>query len=271
MIKKTIFLAIIFLMLLLLYACDIEGYVEEQEILKQFDLSDPKEYWSGTIDDDFTEDKVLIVMRKTSTFPELELHHFKLANAESLRYIALRPPEGYEDPSNYTQIAVIELEKKGKEEVVAAIKHLETLLFIKWAGPNHLMQVPIPMISEISIDYTIGLVDEGSSLGEQDLERIVSTFNEWESISDCREDLSHLNDKYIEDFFDDNSLVVYAFTKGSNISQIEITKFSKKGDELLLEMDIALGIREEMSKGIVILEVEKEDIENVSDLIIIEN
>lgn len=260
MIKKIICLVATFLLLFSLTACE---EVEDQEFLKEFDLTEPKEYWTGTIDDNFSDDRVLVCMRKTTTFPELELHHFELDNAESLEYLMLRPPEDYENPSGYTQIAVITLKEHGKDKVVDAIKHLEKLPFIKLASPNHIMIGPPLMIT---VDYTVGLIDNDASFEEQGLEEIVNTFSEWSSISDERADLSQMDDKYVESFFDDNSLVVYAFTKGSNITQIEINSLKKSGSVLLLKVDISLGIREEMSKGIVILEVAKADIEHITNL-----
>lgn len=259
MLKKIICLVATFLLLFSLTACDNE----EQKILKEFDLTEPKEYWTGSIDDDFTDDKVLICMRKTTTFPELELYHFKMDNAESLKYIALRPPENYENPSGYRQIAVITLKERGKDKVVEAIKHLEKLPFIKTASPNNISISPQPIVT---IDYTIGFTDSSASSEEQDLQSIVNTFSEWQSIRSERENLSQLDDKYIESFFDENALIVYAFTKGSNINQIEINSLKKSGNVLSLKVDISLGINEVESQGVVILEVAKADIEYITNL-----
>lgn len=134
MAKRIICLGILFILIFSFAACANQ----DKKILKQFDLSDPKEYWKGTVDDDFADDVVLIVMRKTKTYPELELRHFKLENAESVEYIALSPPNNgdYSNGEAYHQIAVIKLKEHGKDKVVEAIKHLEKLKFIKSASPN---------------------------------------------------------------------------------------------------------------------------------------
>ena len=70
-----------------LTACGNNEEKEMKEILKQFDLTEPKERWTGSIDDDFSDDIVILVLRRTFTYPELELRHFRLENAESLEYI----------------------------------------------------------------------------------------------------------------------------------------------------------------------------------------
>lgn len=270
MIKKIGCFLIICFLFFSLVACDNEM----SKITKQFDLSDPKEFWTGTIDDNFTDDRVLVVMRKTSTFPELELHHFKLDNAESVKYIALRPPESYVadggNPSQFYQIAVIYLKEHGKEKVIDAIKHLEKLPFIKNASPNGVFPGPQPIVGK-AIDFTIGHINNGTSSGENDMQRIVNTFSQWTGIRDEREDFSELDEKYIEEFFADSSLIVFTFTKGSNINQIEIDRLSKNENELLLTVKVVLGEMEVMSKGIIILEVNKSDIAEVSELRIVEN
>jgi hypothetical protein len=79
MVKKlicTVLLSVMALSPFALAGCEKDD--EMAEILKQFDLSDPQEIWTGTVNDDFTDDLVIVVMRKTSTYPELELRHFKL-------------------------------------------------------------------------------------------------------------------------------------------------------------------------------------------------
>jgi len=105
------------------------------ELVKQFDLTDPKILWKGSIDDEFTDDLVIVLLRKTSTYPELELRHFKLDNAESMRYIGKIPSPGYMNP-DFRQIISITLREHGKDKVVEAIRHLETIEFVKCAEPN---------------------------------------------------------------------------------------------------------------------------------------
>ena len=115
-------------------------------VSREFDLTDPKEYWKGNIDEDFNDDSVLIILRKTSTFPELKLRHFRLDNAESLEYLTgVRPPDYFFKEEyqhllvDYRQIVCIKLKQHGKEKVIDAIKQLEELDFVKRASPNHIL------------------------------------------------------------------------------------------------------------------------------------
>lgn len=136
MFRKLVYLCIIVIMLFSLVAC----VSEDKKILKEFDLSDPKIIWAGSIEDDFADNAVVVTMRKTTTFPELKLEHFKLDNVESLEYISLRPTESYVkdggDISEFRQIAIIYLKESGKEKVAEAIRQLEELEFVKCAGPS---------------------------------------------------------------------------------------------------------------------------------------
>jgi len=62
--------------------------VEYLNILKEFDLIDPKILWDGEFPKDRGVDTsmVIVTMRKTSTYPELDIKYFKFQNAESLEY-----------------------------------------------------------------------------------------------------------------------------------------------------------------------------------------
>ncbi len=107
---------------------------------KDFDLSDPKEYWEGTINDAFADDILTLEMRKTSTYPELKLSDFKLDNAKTVEYVSIRPKEDRMNDAEYIagfrQLVFIHLDQHGKDKVVEAIRHLEKLEFIKSASPN---------------------------------------------------------------------------------------------------------------------------------------
>ena len=130
---------------------------EMVEILKHFDLTDPTDYWDGTVDDLLCggslnapawDDMVKIIFCKTSTYPLLELKDFKLENAKAINYnpyhdIAPLPDDyfweawkQYFDIEDYRQIAVITLKEPGHDKVLEAIKHLQTLKFIKRAEPD---------------------------------------------------------------------------------------------------------------------------------------
>lgn len=104
-------------------------------ISNQFDLTELKEYWTGSINDDFEDDRIVVIMKKTTIYPELELETFGLDNAESLHYSFLAPKN--ENP-NFHQILVIFLKTKGKDQVILAINELNKLDFIKTASPEYI-------------------------------------------------------------------------------------------------------------------------------------
>ncbi|NLT18600.1 MAG: hypothetical protein BWX72_00527 [Firmicutes bacterium ADurb.Bin080] len=114
---------------------DYKEEVTVDGISNQFDLTELKEYWTGSIDDDFEDDRVVVIMKKTTTYPELDVETFGLDNAESLHYSFLAPKN--ENP-NFHQILVIFLKTKGKDQVILAINELNKLDFIKTASPEYI-------------------------------------------------------------------------------------------------------------------------------------
>jgi hypothetical protein len=102
-------------------------------IQRQFDLTDPKELWKGTIDDDFEIDKVIIITKKTTVFPVLTLRDFGLSNGESLEYVWYRG-----ETPDFRQILTIHLKQHGKDKVVEAIRILEKLEFVKTVEPSYI-------------------------------------------------------------------------------------------------------------------------------------
>lgn len=126
----------------------IERYSDDEmeEILTQFDLTDPKIIWEGSIDIDFTDNIIILTLRKSFSYPELELKHFELSNALKVEYVGgARPPEyffmpGYEHLlENYNQIVFIYINPEGKESVIKSIRKLEKLAFVRSATPNYIL------------------------------------------------------------------------------------------------------------------------------------
>ena len=97
---------------------------------------------------------------------------------------------------------------------------------------------------------------------DQDFENIVNTFTEWNAIPQ----LIELDAKYDEEFFVNNSLIIHAFVRGWSPVQTEITKVSRKGNELTVDVIHTEGNDAMMWYGIVIIEVAKKDIINVNSL-----
>ena len=112
-------------------------------ILKSFDLEDKKVYWKGTVDDDFPDDLVIVVLKKPINYIELSVECFGLENAVSIEYVGgVTPRDYYFKPEyeyqleHYRQIIFIHLEPLGKEKVIEVVRALEQLEFVKYASPN---------------------------------------------------------------------------------------------------------------------------------------
>ena len=118
---------------------DNDSYLVREEILKQFDLSDEQEYWSAEGVNNFEEDKVRVVFKKTTTYPELSLDDFPLDNALKIEYVNLRPDEDLTNLDsdylkNFRQIADIYLRQTGKDEILEAVACLEKVPFVKFVS-----------------------------------------------------------------------------------------------------------------------------------------
>jgi hypothetical protein len=74
-----------------------------------------------------------------------------------------------------------------------------------------------------------------------------------------------LNERYAEDFFIDNSLVIFIFGHGHDFDA-ETTRVSKSKNELLIEIEVNLGRLASVQKSIIIIEVSKSDIGNINKL-----
>lgn len=117
---------------------EVKAEEETNEILSYFDLDDEKEYWNGSIEDPFEDDKVVVIFKKTWTYPKLTLNNFDVVNLKSIEYTQTRPRN---NPKTFRQIATIYLNEVGKEKVMEAIKELEKLEFIQYAGPRVIYKV----------------------------------------------------------------------------------------------------------------------------------
>ena len=117
----------------------------EEWITKNFDINDEKWLWKGNINEEFTDDVIIVTLKKTKTYPELDLSCFDLDNATHIKYVGgVTPPEYFFKPEykesleNFRQIVYIYLEPMGKEKVVESIKKLELLVFVRSVSPNYI-------------------------------------------------------------------------------------------------------------------------------------
>ncbi len=109
-----------------------------------FDLGEEKVIWNGSIDDEFTDDLVLLVLKHSDLFPELELKHFGLKKGRVEYVGGPMPPDYFFEPeyedklNNYKQIVFIHVEPEGKEKIIELIRYLEQINFIYAVTPNHI-------------------------------------------------------------------------------------------------------------------------------------
>ena len=123
--------------------------------------------------------------------------------------------------------------------------------------------------NKTKIDFKVGFKMVEGIGSESKSESIIISLDEWNEFSTTREYLSELN--YDAHYFIDNSLIVYIFTKGTGNNQMDITRISKKNNELVIDIDVTLGTLDMITYGIFIIEIKKADITNVNSLRIVEN
>lgn len=120
----------------------IDEFISIEEISMQFDVAEKKVFWTGSIDDDFKDDRVYVIFKRTYTYPELETNDFNFDNAASIDYKSVKPVTAIENCSieyllyRYRQIACIYLKDTGKDKVIEAIEYFQKLDFIKCAEPD---------------------------------------------------------------------------------------------------------------------------------------
>ena len=142
---------------------------DTRAIMKNFDRTDPKDYWGGSIEDlasggslpaPASKFMVKITFRKTSTYPELKIEDLKFKNAKDTSYYiyVTPPPDGhyywdYMKKEDFRQTAMIHLKEEGHDKVIEAIRHLEKLKFIKRAEPNFPnVSIGIPNVPDLAPD-----------------------------------------------------------------------------------------------------------------------
>ena len=121
-------------------------YIESEEqwiddlvdgTLQRIDNSvlEEKLIWHGSIEDKFTDDKILLTIDKyfcDKTFTVEDFHMIDVTEVKSLG--GGRLPDG--SPAN--QMYTLTLEEPGKVNVIKAIRKLEIFAFTKCAAPNGL-------------------------------------------------------------------------------------------------------------------------------------
>ena len=124
--------------------CDC-GEFDNVWLNKNFDLTEEKILFGGSVDDDFNCDIILLTIKHTTTYIELTKRHFKIDCITKVEYVGgPRPPEYFfEDEykhllEKYNQIVFLHVEVQSKSEIIELIKELEKLEFVRSASPNHI-------------------------------------------------------------------------------------------------------------------------------------
>ena len=80
-------------------------------------------------------------MKRTETYPELDLSVFGLDNAISMKYLSsIHMPENISYPDKWRQMIIIYLKPEGKEKLLETIRKLEQLDFVKSVIPNETVE-----------------------------------------------------------------------------------------------------------------------------------
>lgn len=142
-ITRLMIVAIMLLFVVNVTACSNSEDREMAKILKQFDLTDPKQTWDGNINDVdiYHPNVIFVIFRKTKnhdSYPELELKHFNFAKemkVEMLEYMHLEKPPTWAG-EDFRQSAFIHLSESTAETLLDIIRHLENLEFVQQIEPG---------------------------------------------------------------------------------------------------------------------------------------
>lgn len=123
------------------------GEFDEKWLKENFNLDEEKRYFNGSIDAEFTDDCICIVLKNSRTYPILNERHFHLNEAVRIENLFNEPKrrnncsdEEWENYlNNYHQIVILSVEPKGKEHIIELIKEIEKLPFVLSAEPDYIM------------------------------------------------------------------------------------------------------------------------------------
>jgi len=125
------------------------------------------------------------------------------------------------------------------------------------------------MEEKMNVAYTISFQDlENNFFGENCFKTFIHSFEEWSEVNNKP---TSLMNKYSKEYFENNSLIIYTFSKGTQGNEMNVTKISKTKNELIIEIDVRLGYLDAISSGIIIIEISKSDSKNINSIKILEN
>ena len=124
--------------------CDC-GEFDNIWLNENFDLLEDKILFNGNVDDDFNCDIILLTLKHTTTYIELNHKHFIIDCITKVEYVGgPRPPEYFFKDEykhlleEYHQIVFLHVDVQNKNEIIELIKELEKLEFIRSARTNHI-------------------------------------------------------------------------------------------------------------------------------------
>ncbi len=120
--------------------CDC-GAFDEIWLNENFDLSDEKILFKGSVNDEFTCDIIILTLKHTTTYIELSKRHFGIDCITEVEYLGgPRPPEYFFEEEyrhlleSYNQIVFLHVDVQSKSEIIDIIKELEKLESVRSAN-----------------------------------------------------------------------------------------------------------------------------------------
>ena len=108
--------------------CIRYGYVPSN-VLKQYYLGDEKYSAHNYEDEDFTDDMVIIVFKRSLTNYKPKPSDFSFYNIKSIDFIN-------DNPSTGRHIAFVYLKQKGRDKVLEAVKYFDSLSIVQSVEAN---------------------------------------------------------------------------------------------------------------------------------------
>ena len=173
MIKK-LFSVVLCVSLIPTYAAFADFTVDTPEQMNE------KVYCNATLNDNFADDSVLVVMNKHSStvnkvheiseFQSNELSETDILSVNDLTQISDDTDIKNIDEDNYKQILHIKLKEKGKKHVLETIKKLEKVDSIEYVGPNYYSTIEdtVPSQSKVADNSVISEAASANTTGSND-------------------------------------------------------------------------------------------------------
>jgi hypothetical protein len=238
---------------------------------KCFDLDEEKYIWKNEGDEDFTDDLIIVLLKKPIYYIELDLSVFGLDNAIEIEYVRVTPPDSFYARDslrldNFRQIVFIHLEPLGKEKVIESIRKLEELEFVLCAEPNYIFKLCEEKSEDNNNIENTELTNEtitsevvahrlsslSANMSEVRTSEEFDDMNLKEEINKIEEDILKMSLKEFELFykhytmisfklfriikFDDNLIIIAEMSDEEGVTKVEIFENVIPTNESILEL-----------------------------------